>query len=60
MITLRDKIQSTMSFDWADTLIKNEGDEGQFNFQKHDYSRDMGNNKLGGQTVANNSDNFIG
>ena len=49
-----------MSFDWADTLIKNEGDEGQFNFQKHDYSRDMGNNKLGGQTVANNSDNFIG
>ena len=53
-------IKMTADFDWADTLINNEGDDGEFNFQTHDYSRDMGGNKVGGQTVANNSDNFIG
>ena len=49
-----------VDFNWADNLIITEGDDGEFNFQKHDYSRDMGGNKLGGQTVANNSENFIG
>ena len=49
-------------FDWADTIVHTNGADGQFEINKQDYSdrRDQGGNSIGDQTVANNTDNFIG